>query len=88
MMKRHPLLIAAVLVWVSLLACSQARYAPPAQVPRAYSERGPAAKSLILFIGDGMGPEILSIAKTYSDRALGTVLNITTLSVTGTMGMA
>jgi len=87
-MKRHPVLIVAVIVWVSLLACSQARYAPPAQAPRAYLERGPVAKSLILFIGDGMGPEILSIAKTYSDKALGEVLNITTLSVTGTMGMA
>jgi len=88
MMKRRPLLILAILVWVSMLACSQARYAPPAQAPGAYSERGPAAKSLILFIGDGMGPEILSIAKIYSDKALGKALNMTTLSVTGTMGMA
>ena len=29
------------------------------------------AKSVIFFIGDGMGPQIVSIVKLYSERSLG-----------------
>jgi alkaline phosphatase len=50
-------------------------------------EMGPQAKSLILFIGDGMGPEIVSLAKIYSDKVLGRDLNCALLANAGSVGM-
>ncbi|MFH1314336.1 MAG: alkaline phosphatase [Candidatus Eisenbacteria bacterium] len=44
------------------------------------------AGSVIFFIGDGMGPQILSIAKIYSERSLGAELNMVNLANTGTAG--
>jgi alkaline phosphatase len=44
------------------------------------------AGSVVFFIGDGMGPEIVSIAKIYSERSLGADLNMVTLANTGTAG--
>ncbi|MFZ1947664.1 MAG: alkaline phosphatase [bacterium] len=49
---------------------------------------GTRAGSLILFIGDGMGPGIVSLAKVYSDKALEVELNMVALAATGRLGMA
>jgi alkaline phosphatase len=48
----------------------------------------PQAESLILFIGDGMGPEIVTVAKIYSEEALGTGLSMVALANTGRSGLA
>ena len=86
-MKQRRLSLLAILVAISLTACSQATFIRPADSTPAAAEQQVAARSLILFIGDGMGPEMLSLAKIYSDKVLGTSLNLATLSATGTMGM-
>ena len=44
------------------------------------------AASVILLIGDGMGPQILSIGKMYSDMELNTVLNMEHLANRGRVG--
>jgi alkaline phosphatase len=44
------------------------------------------SRSLIFFIGDGMGPEIVSIAKIYAEESLGKELNMVRLANTGTTG--
>lgn len=44
------------------------------------------ARSLILFIGDGMGPEIVSIAKIYSENVLGVGLSMVGLANSGVSG--
>jgi len=46
----------------------------------------PAAKSMIFFIGDGMGPQIVSIAKIYAEESLGSELNMVILANQGTTG--
>jgi len=86
-MKQRRLSLLAILIAISLTACSQATFIRPADSTPAAAEQQVAARSLILFIGDGMGPEMLSLAKIYSDKVLGTSLNLATLSATGTMGM-
>jgi alkaline phosphatase len=45
-----------------------------------------SSRSLIFFVGDGMGPEIVSIAKIYSEESLGKELNMVRLANTGTTG--
>jgi alkaline phosphatase len=91
-MRSRRLLVAALCVSLLLFACSQASYVRPsdsyAGMNPPAAARQPAAKSLILFIGDGMGPEILSIAKVYSDKATARQLSIVVLANTGRMGMA
>jgi alkaline phosphatase len=47
---------------------------------------GTEERSVILLIGDGMGPQILSIGKMYSDMELGATLNIENLADNGTAG--
>jgi alkaline phosphatase len=44
------------------------------------------AKSLILLIGDGMGPQILSIGKVYSEMELNAELNMVLLANRGALG--
>lgn len=44
------------------------------------------SQSVILFVGDGMGPEIVSIAKIYSEEFLGAGLNMVELANMGTAG--
>jgi alkaline phosphatase len=87
MIKRRGLPLLAILVAVSFVACSQATFVRPADTTLAAVDKQVAARSLILFIGDGMGPEMLSLAKIYSDKVLGTNLNLAALSATGTMGL-
>ncbi len=60
----------------------------PYAASRAGAETGPGtrAKSVILLIGDGMGPQILSIGKIYSEMELNTVLNMERLADRGTSG--
>ena len=87
-MKRRGLLVLAILICVSLFACSQSTFLRPAYNAQAGIEKRPQAKSLILFIGDGMGPEIISIAKVYSEKARGADLNVAILANAGRMGMA
>jgi alkaline phosphatase len=41
---------------------------------------------MIFFIGDGMGPQIVSIAKIYAEEVLGSGLNMVKLANTGTTG--
>ena len=47
----------------------------------------PQAESLILFIGDGMGPEIVTVAKIYSEEALETGLSMVALANAGRSGL-
>lgn len=47
---------------------------------------GPA-RSVILFIGDGMGVQIVSIARLYAERELGSELNMVRLANRGTTGL-
>jgi len=44
------------------------------------------ARSTIFYIGDGMGPQIVSIVKLYAERALGRDLNMVLLANAGTTG--
>jgi alkaline phosphatase len=73
--------IGIVLVLVVLLGL-------PVGAPAAAAETGreAGAKSVILFIGDGMGPGILTIGKVYSEMELNTVLNIERLADRGASG--
>ena len=49
--------------------------------------RGDApAQSAVFFIGDGMGPQIVSIVKLYAERSLGRNLNMVELANTGFTG--
>ena len=86
-MKRWLLVLVGVWVCASLVACARAPMVTPVAGERVALRPQPTAKSLILFIGDGMGPEILSMAAVYSNKALGSTLNIATLSATGRMGL-
>ena len=90
-MSGRRLLVSAILICFSSLACSQATFVKPAYETRAGTMAGGGwlhAKSLILFIGDGMGPEIVSIAKVYSEKALEKPLNIVEFANTGRAGLA
>jgi len=44
------------------------------------------ANSTIFFIGDGMGPQIVSVVKLYAERSLGRDLNMVKLANTGATG--
>ena len=44
------------------------------------------SRSAVFFIGDGMGPEIVSIVKLYAERALGQDLNMVLLANGGATG--
>lgn len=46
----------------------------------------PPAESVIFFIGDGMGPQIVSIAKIYSEMSLEASLSMVQLANTGVTG--
>jgi alkaline phosphatase len=90
-MSGRRLLVSAILICFSSLACSQATFVKPAYETRAGTMAGGGwlhAKSLILFIGDGMGPEIVSIAKVYSEKALEKPLNMVEFANTGRAGLA
>jgi alkaline phosphatase len=50
----------------------------------AYGEA--PSRSAIFFIGDGMGPEIVSVVKIYAERALGRELNMVLLANGGATG--
>ncbi len=52
----------------------------------AWAEEGSPARSAIFFIGDGMGPQIVSIVKIYAEESLGRDLNMVNLANTGTTG--
>ena len=52
--------------------------------PHAGADEG--AGSAVLLIGDGMGPQILSIGKMYSDMELGTELHMEALADQGAAG--
>lgn len=51
-----------------------------------WAEDDAPARSVIFFIGDGMGPQIVSIVKVYAERSLGRDLNMVGLANTGTTG--
>ena len=84
-MRRATLFILAVLMSVYAAACSQAVLPGSGQGLEGVHAT-PEARSLILFIGDGMGPEIVSIAQVYSEKARQADLNITDLANTGRAG--
>ena len=48
---------------------------------------GAPARSAVLFIGDGMGPQIVSIVKVYAERSLGRELNMVRLANSGVTGL-
>jgi alkaline phosphatase len=50
------------------------------------ADQGGVAHSLIFFIGDGMGPQIVSIAKVYVEEALDSQLSMVGLANSGTAG--
>lgn len=90
-MRRLVLLILAMMMLVYSAACSQALlpgYGGGFGDPGSSGARGavPQAKSLILFIGDGMGPGILSIAQVYSRTTLEKELNMARLANSGRAG--
>lgn len=51
-----------------------------------WAEESAPARSLIFFIGDGMGPQIVSIVNLYAERSLGRDLSMVRLANTGTTG--
>jgi alkaline phosphatase len=55
-------------------------------VPSGQAEDSAPARSVIFFIGDGMGPQIVSIVKLYAERSLGRDLNMVQLANTGATG--
>lgn len=86
-MKRLILVVLAGLALLGGIACSQAA------LVGARQEAGggvatPQARSLILFIGDGMGPGIVSIAQVYSKTTGRGDLNMALLANTGRAGFA
>ena len=100
-MRRIVLFLLAGLIAFSAAACSQSAlyrsaYATPGAPPPAPQASqpmqapplpvAPAAKSVILFIGDGMGPGILTIATEYSLKVRGIDLNMVTLANSGRAG--
>lgn len=85
-MKRKQLQLVLVLICVLLVACSPARLETLDNRGDNAAGGGPPAKSIIFFIGDGMGPQIVSIAKIYSEESLGSELNMVTLANQGTTG--
>ena len=51
-----------------------------------WAEDDAPARSAIFFIGDGMGPQIVSIVKIYAERSLERDLNMVHVANTGTTG--
>jgi alkaline phosphatase len=92
-MKIRVLFFLMAAIAMSVAACSQAvLYGPSYGVP-APAEAAPAAspysgpaKSVIFFIGDGMGPEILTIGTEYSQKVRGQDLNMVKLANSGRAG--
>ncbi len=84
MIRRLGLIFVGVLL-ISL-ACAPARFRTYEHSEPAEQSRLPQSHSLVLFIGDGMGVGILSIAKIYSEISLGTELNLIDLANSGTSG--
>jgi alkaline phosphatase len=70
---------------IACLACAPSRLGEYRSDLEPATAESPAG-SVILFIGDGMGPQIVSIAKIYSERSLGAELNMVNLANTGTAG--
>ena len=70
---------------VAFFTCAPSRLGEYQSDLRAAEEELPRA-SVIFFIGDGMGPQIVSIAKIYSEHSLGADLNMVRLANTGTAG--
>jgi alkaline phosphatase len=89
-MNRERLYLLIALLLTACLACSPARLATyRTGAETALNDpvsRPDTARSVIFFIGDGMGPQIVSIAKIYSEQSLGTDLNMVRLANTGTTG--
>jgi alkaline phosphatase len=52
----------------------------------AYAREGGPSRSMIFFIGDGMGPQIVSVVKLYAEEALGQELNMVQIANMGTTG--
>jgi alkaline phosphatase len=87
-MKRQ-LCVLFLILSIACLACAPSRlgeYRADLEPAAPVSPVGTSAGSVILFIGDGMGPQIVSIAKIYSERSLGADLNMVNLANTGTAG--
>jgi alkaline phosphatase len=51
-----------------------------------WADDGATSRSMIFFIGDGMGPQIVSIVKLYAEEALGRDLNMVLLANSGATG--
>ena len=67
------------------VAGSQPEYRSGPRMP--HMPTAAAAKSLILFIGDGMGPEMLTIATLYSEKVGRADLNLVALANLGRSGL-
>ncbi|MGD9400869.1 MAG: alkaline phosphatase [bacterium] len=72
--------IARCAVTLTLVALAALLFAAPEAGAEA------EARSIILLIGDGMGPQILTIGKMYSEMELGAVLSMERLADAGTSG--
>ena len=75
----------AVGVLVVTLACSPSAFMAH-RSDRVDDSNGPPAERVIFFIGDGMGPQIVSIAKIYSEMSLEANLSMVQLANTGVTG--
>jgi alkaline phosphatase len=89
-MIRRYLLGLAVVVLILTLTCAPSRFAGFHRDHHggARERQQGIARSMIFFIGDGMGPQIVSIAKIYSEESLEAGLNMVELANTGTAGYA
>jgi len=68
------------------IACGPAQYRSYHLEQVATSESQPRSHGVVLFIGDGMGVGIVSIAKIYSETSLGAELNMIKVANDGTTG--
>jgi alkaline phosphatase len=85
-MKRKQLQLVLVVICGLLVANSPARLETLDDRSGVAAADAPVAKSVIFFIGDGMGPQIVSIAKIYAEESLGSELNMVILANQGTTG--
>lgn len=84
-LKRHLRLI-QLLALIVLLACSSARFRTYENTKLSRDSKQTETHSVVLFIGDGMGVEIISIGKIFSEISLGAKLNLVSLANSGTSG--
>ena len=85
-MRLRWLVVFVAVTLVTVVACTHSRFGAYRYRDLAESSGQSVVRSMILFVGDGMGPQILSIGNIYSEVSLGTELNMVGLANTGVTG--